>query len=320
MGAPASASASRTRARPRLRVLGDRGTDREAGAVAEVMAEVRARPLAALTLFARRRYVSESAVRAAYREVVDFLLAKLEAEERPEDESMLDTLDRYARKLSRRSAGSSARRARERLRAAGVDARLADVNFINLALTLTGRSPNPGGLDTLAVATGIDAMTRESLSGVGPVVEDLNLEGIEERLAQLDVHPLRGLADEVSWDALCVSRDFVAALSELARAMLVPAEHQGAPEALGLREFALQPDWTLPVTALALVPFLSEMREAISTWTALSAAQTPAYRPFTSWLEGVPDELRSRLSRIGDGFAEKLDPATSAEVVESMRA
>src|SRR5438105_7764682 len=78
---------------------------------------------------------------------------------------MFDTLDRYARKLSSRSAGSSAGRARERVRAAGVDARLADVNFANLVLTLTRRAPNPGSLEALAVASGIDAMTYESLSG-----------------------------------------------------------------------------------------------------------------------------------------------------------
>jgi hypothetical protein len=233
---------------------------------------------------------------------------------------MLDTLDRYARKLSRRSAGSSAVRARQRLRAAGADARLADVNSISLVLTLTGRVPNAGGLETLAVATGIDAMTRESLAGLEPVVEDLSLEGIEDQLAQLDVHALRRHADELSWDELCVSRDFVSCLSELARAMLVPAQHQGAPEALGLREFALQPDWMLAVTALALAPLLSNMSEAISTWTALCAAQTPAYRAFTSWLEGLPVGLRSRLPRIEDGFIKKLDPATGAEVVESMRA
>jgi hypothetical protein len=292
----------------------------EAGVVAEVMAEARARPLAALTLFARGRYVTEPAVRAAYREVFDFVLSELEAEERPEDESMFDTLDRYARKLSRRSAGSSAMRARERLRTAGAGARLADVNFLNLVLTLTGRVPNPRGLETLAVAMGIDAMTRESLSGAGPAVEDLNLEGIQEQIAQLDVHTLLRLADEVSWDELCASRDFVAGLTELARAMLVPAEHQGAPEALGLREFALQSDWMIAVAALALVPLMSNMREAIATWTALSLAQTPVYRAFTSWLEGLPDDLRSRLPRIEDGFTERLDPATHDEVVESMRA
>jgi hypothetical protein len=291
----------------------------EAGAVAQVMAEVRARPLAALTLFARGRYLTEAAVRASYCEVFDFLLAEIEAEERPEDESMFDTLDRYARKLSRRSAGSSARRARERLRAAGADARLADVNFANLVLTLTGRAPNPGSLEALAVANGIDAMTRESLSGAGPAVEDLNLEGIEEQLAQLDVHTLRRLAHEASWEELCASREFVARLAELARAMLVPAKHQGAPEALGLREFALQPDWMLAVAALAFVPLLANMHGAIATWTSLSAAQTPAYRAFTSWLEGLPDELRLRLPRIEDGFLERLDAATRAEVVDSMR-
>jgi hypothetical protein len=292
----------------------------EATAVAEVIADVRTRQFAALTLFARERYVTESAVRAAYGEVIDRLLAEVEAQVQPEDESNFDTLDRYARKLSRRSAGSSAKRARARLRAAGGRTRLADVNYISLVLTLTGRVPNPGGLEKLAVAMGMDAMTRESLAGVGPVVGDLDLEAIEGRPSQLDVYELRDLADEVSWDELCVSRDFVARLSELARAMLLPADHQGAPEALGLRELALQPDWMLAVIALALVPRLPDMREALSTWTALSAAQTPIYRAMTSWLQGLPDGLRSRLPPIEDGFLEKLDPATRAQVVESMRA
>ncbi len=286
----------------------------------DVIAEVRVRPLAALTLFARGQYVTEPAVRAAYREVLDFLLGALEAAERPEDESIFDALDRYARTLSRRSAGSTAERTRKRLRAAGADARLADVNFINLVVTLTGHVPNPGDLETLAVATGIHATTRESLSGAGPAVEDLDLEAIEEQLAQLDIHTLRRLAEEVSWVDLCASRDLVAGLAELVRAMLVPAEFQGAPEALGLREFALQSDWMIAVAALACVSHLANMREAINTWTALSAAQTPIYTAFTSWLEGLPDDLRSRLPRIEDGFIEKLDPATRAEVVDSMRA
>ena len=84
----------------------------EAVAVASVISEVRSRPLAALTLFVRGWYVTEVAVRAAYRELFDFVLAEIEAEARPEDETMFDTLDRYARRLSRRSAGSSARGAR----------------------------------------------------------------------------------------------------------------------------------------------------------------------------------------------------------------
>lgn len=292
----------------------------EAGAVAAVIAEVRVRPLAALTLFFRERFVTESAVRSAYRQVFDFLLTELEAEARAEDESMFDSLDRYARKLARRSAGSSTKRARERLRAAGTDATPADVNFINLALMLTGRAPNPGSLETLAVATGIDAMTRESMSGAGPPVKDLDLESIAERLAQLDVHEMRRLADEVSWDDLSASRKFVADVAKLARAMLVPAAHQGAPEAVGLREFALQSDWMLAVVALGLASSLRDMRGAIATWTALVAAQAPVYRAFTSWLEELPDDLRSRLPRIEDRFVEELDSATRVEVEGSLRA
>ena len=169
----------------------------EAVAVARVIAELRSRALAALTLFVRGRYVTDVAVRAAYRELFDFVLAEIEAEARPEDESMFDTLDRYARKLSRRSAGSSAARARERLRAAGSGARLADINFANLALVMTGHAPTSESLEALAVATGMDAMTRECLAGQGPVVENLNLQDIEEQLAQIDIHTLRSRVEEV---------------------------------------------------------------------------------------------------------------------------
>jgi hypothetical protein len=53
---------------------------------------------------------------------------------------------------------------------------------------------------------------------------------------------------------------------------------------------------------------------------ALATKQTPAYRAFRSWLEGLPDDLRSRMPAIEDGFLERLDPATRAEVEDSMRA
>jgi hypothetical protein len=56
---------------------------------------------------------------------------------------------------------------------------------------------------------------------------------IGRQLAQIDIHTLRSRVREVPWAELCASRDFVAGVAELARAMLVPAEHQGAPEAFG---------------------------------------------------------------------------------------
>src|SRR5262249_46117399 len=137
----------------------------EAGIVLGVVAEVRARLLAALTLFARGRYVAESAVRAAYCKVFDSLLTELEDAERPGDRSMFDALDRYARRMARRSAGSSAERVRQWLRATGAEARLSDVNFLNLSLALTGRVSRASGFKTLVIVLGLDAMTRESLSG-----------------------------------------------------------------------------------------------------------------------------------------------------------
>ena len=291
----------------------------EAVAVASVIAEVRSRPLAALTLFVRGRYVTDVAVRAAYRELFDFVLAEIEAEARPEDETIFDTLDHYARKLSRRSAGSSAKRARERLRAAGSGARLADINFANLALVVTGHAPTSESLEALAIATGMDAMTRESLAGQGPVVENLDLQDIEEQLAQIDIHTLRGRVEEMPWAELCASRDFVAGLAELARAMLVPAEHQEAPEALGLRELALQSDAMLAVEALAVVPFLDTMQEGVGEWTATAAAQTPVYRAITSLLEELPPDLRAKLPRLGDRFVEELDPTLQPEVANAIR-
>ena len=111
----------------------------------------------------------------------------------------------------------------------------------------------------------------------------------------------------------------MAGLAELARAMLVPAEHQGAPEALGLRELALQSDAMLAVDALAVVPFLDTMREGIAEWTSTAAAQTPVYRAITSLLEELPPDLRAKLPRLGERFAEDLDPNLQPAVANAIR-
>lgn len=292
----------------------------EAAMVARLVHELSSLHEVALTLFMSGRYVTEEAVRSAYRDLFDFFVAEIEKAKAFEGQDLYDALDGLARRLARRGAGSAAARSRQRLQAAGLGDQLADVNYAALVAVTTGEVSSPGSLERLAVASGLDAMTRESLSDSGPVATTLDLAGAEELIAQSDVYTLRRRCDEVSWDELCAGRDAVAAIAGLARAMLVPASHQGAPEALGLRELALQSHVELAVAALAWVPLLTTMSEQFAVWLELSRVQTPLYVVAGSWLEALPPDLRARLPPIDATFAENLDPETRSEVKDAMLA
>ena len=171
-------------------------------------------------------------------------------------------LDRFARKLARRSAGSGAARARQRLRARGVNVSLADVNYAALVAAFTGEPPTRESIERAAVATGIDAMTRETLAGAGPVVQELDIDVVLEMLAVSDVPTLRRRCEELPWKEFCEARDFAVMLVEFARAFLQPAAHQGAPEALGLKELALHSDLMTAICALLVVPWFSKYSRA----------------------------------------------------------
>jgi hypothetical protein len=236
----------------------------EAATVARAMRETRSLTEATLVLFVRGHEVPEGRVRDAYVVLFDTLLAEVERAKSNDDEDEFDAMDRLARKLARRSAGSGAGRARARLRASGVKASLADVMFATLVAALTGEPPDDGSIERMAVATGLDAMTRESLSGAAPVAEELDVAGVREVMSMSDVPALRERAQTVCWSELCEARDFIAGLARLTRAMLVPAEHQGAPEVLGLREFALASDLMHAVGALAAVPWLTMFPDGVA--------------------------------------------------------
>jgi hypothetical protein len=134
-----------------------------------------------------------------------------------------------------------------------------------------------------------------------------------------DVPTLRERAQTVSWGELCEARDFIVGLAKLTRAMLVPAEHQGAPEVLGLREFALASDLMHAVGALAAVPWLTMFPEGVAKMRSLVQSATDPYRAGSSWLEAMPIELRAQLPRIEPGFLEQLDPELRQQVQQASR-
>jgi len=228
-------------------------------------------------------------------------------------------LDRFARKLARRSAGSGAARARERLRARGVKTSLADVNYAALAAAFTGEPPTRESIERVAVATGTDAMTRETLAGAGPVVPELEIDVVLEMLAVSDIPTLRRRCEDLPWTDLCEARDFASMLVEFARAFVEPASHQGAPEALGLKELALHSDLMTAICALLVVPWFSKYPERVDEWRTQIFPEADRYRAVSSWLTAVTAETHGELPIVTPAFLDQLDQELREHVQAASR-
>ena len=291
----------------------------QAARVAEAVRETSTLAEATLLLFARRHDVPGQRVRAAYISMLDSIVALVESERRPDDEDDLDVLDRFARKLARRSAGSGAARARQRLRARGVNVSLADVNYAALVAAFTGEPPTRESIERAAVATGIDAMTRETLAGAGPVVQELDIDVVLEMLAVSDVPTLRRRCEELPWKEFCEARDFAVMLVEFARAFLQPAAHQGAPEALGWKELALHSDLMTAICALLVVPWFSKYPERVDEWRTQIFPEADRYRAVRSWLTAIAAEVHRELPIVTPAFLDQLEPEVREQVQAASR-
>ncbi len=291
----------------------------QAARVAEAVRETRTLPEATLLLFARGHDVPEHRVRGAYISMLDSVVTEVETVRRPDDEDEFDVLDRFARKLARRSAGSGAARARERLRARGVNVSLADVNYAALAAAFTGEPPTRESVERVAVATGIDAMIRETLASAGPVVQELDIDVVLEMLAVSDIPTLRRRCEDLPWTELCEARDFAVLLVEFARAFLQPASHQGAPEALGLKELALHSDLMTAICALLVVPWFSKYPERVDEWRTEIFPETDRYRAVSSWLTAVAAEVHAELPIVTPAFLDQLEPELREQVHTASR-
>lgn len=294
----------------------------QAAAVARAVRETRSLAEAALVLFARGCEVTEDAVRDGYLRLFGMVTREVMREranaEAGEDE--FDAMDRLARKMARRSTGSGAGRARSRLRASDTRASLADVTFSMVVVATTGEPPDDGSIERMAIATGLDAMTRESLGDSGPAVPAIDTRAVREVLENSTIAALQQRAQTVPWKDLCVARDFIAGVAKLARAMLLPAEYQGAPEAFGLREFALSSDLMHAVGALEAVPWLTMFPEGVEGIRSLFGAVTDRHLAATSWLEAMPREFHDQHPRLEPDFIERLDPDLRVQVQEASRA
>lgn len=294
----------------------------QATGVACAVRETRSLAEAALVLFARGFEVSEEVVRDGYVSLFSAVMREVSREKPNADagEDEFDAMDRLARKLARRSAGSGANRARARLRASNTQTSLADVMFAMLVVATTGEPPDDGSIERMAIATGLDAMTHESLTDAGPAVPAIDTAAVREALRMSTIDALKERAQTVSWGDLCIARDFIIGVAKLARAMLLPAEYQGAPEALGLREFALASDLMQAVGALEAVPWLTMFPDGVETIRSLFGVVTDRYLAATSWLEAMPRELLDQRPGLGPDLLDKLDPGLRHQVQESSRA
>jgi hypothetical protein len=267
----------------------------QACAVARAVADARSLDGAALLLFVRDQQEAPELVRRAYLRRIDGLIAAADAERLP-DESLLDALDRWARKMAGGRMTPQRRRARARLKADGRAGRVQDVIYLQLLAMITGQLPDGEATELLATAVGAKAMTSESLAGQAPPAEELDLSGLEEAVSELDIFSLREHVERAEWDKLRQSRDLMWQMRDFSQKLLVVAEAHGAPDALGMRELAEMTDADLTVAALGGVWLLGRLSDEAAEFTRLMTAEGPRLEAIAGLLSALgPQRARTAI-------------------------